>query len=119
MTTGLLTSSINNLFQKKLSKPTEPNITKYKTFNKLYNTTSRQLKIRYYDEVFNSNKHNIKQTWIELRKLLEKQNDKNICPDFFIINNKKVTDKTEIAELCYNYFVNVGKNVQSKIPKQN
>jgi len=89
MTTGLLTSSINKakLFNKKLSKPIEPNIAKYKTFNKLYNTT-----IRYYDEVFNSNKHNIKQTWIELRKLFGKQNDKNICPDFFVINNKKVTD---------------------------
>jgi len=94
MTTGLLTSSINKakLFKNKLSKLIEPNITKYKTFNKLYNMTRRQLKIRYHDEVFNSNKHNIKHTLIELRKLIGKQNDKNICPDFFVINNKKVTD---------------------------
>jgi len=43
------------------------------------------------------------------------------CPDFFVVNNKKVIDKTEIAELFNNYFVNIGrkKNVQSKIPKQN
>jgi len=54
MMTGLLTSSINkaNLFKKKLSNPTEPNITKYKTFNKLDKTTNRQLKIRDYDEAF-------------------------------------------------------------------
>ena len=80
MTTGLLTSSINKakLLKKKLSKPTEPNITKYKNFNKLYNTTKQQLKIWYYDEVFNSNKHNITQIWIELRKLIGKQNDKNL-----------------------------------------
>ena len=42
------------------------------------------------------------------------------CPDFFVVNNKKVIDKTEIGELFNNYFVNIGKkNVQSKISKQN
>jgi len=55
----------------------------------------------------------------KIRKFIGKQNDKYISPDFFVINNKKVTDKTEIDELFDIYFVNVGKNVQSKIPKQN
>ena len=74
----------------------------------------RQLMMRDYDEVFNSNEHNIKQTSIELRKLIGKQNDKNICLDFFVVNNKKVTDKIDTAELFNNYFVNiVKKNVQS------
>ena len=49
-----------------------------------------------------------KQILIELRKLIGKQNDTNICPD-----------GAEIAELFNNYFVNVGKNNQSKIPKCN
>ena len=35
------------------------------------------------------------------------------------ISNKKVTDKTEIAELFNNFFVMVGKNVKNKIPKPN
>ena len=39
------TDIINKLFKKKLSKPT--NITKYKTYYKVYNTTKRQLKIWY------------------------------------------------------------------------
>ncbi|KAK2146075.1 hypothetical protein LSH36_633g01006 [Paralvinella palmiformis] len=65
---GQLISSIikAKLLKKKLSKSTEPNIIKYKTFNNIYNTTRRQLEIRYYDYVFNSNNHIIKQTLIEL-----------------------------------------------------
>jgi len=121
MTTGLITStSINKakLFKKKLSKPIEPNITKYNTSNKFYNTTMRQLMMRDYDEVFNSNEHNIKQTSIELRKLIGKQNDKNICLDFFVVNNKKVTDKIDTAELFNNYFVNIVKK-SSKAKYQN
>ena len=39
---------------------------------------------------------------------------KYICPDFFVMNNKKVTDKTEIDELFNNHFANVGKTSKAK-----
>jgi hypothetical protein len=121
VTKGLLTSSINKakLHKKKLSNPTEHNICKYKTYNKLYNKTRRIIKIRYYHELFESNKYNIKQTWLELKKIIGKQSKQQHFPEFFKLNNMKLTNKTDIAESFNNYFVNIGKNIQSKIPTQN
>jgi hypothetical protein len=121
VTKGLLTSSINKakLHKKKLSNPTEHNICKYKTYNKLYNKTRRIIKIRYYHELFESNKYNIKQTWLELKKIIGKQSKQQNFPEFFKLNNMKLTNKTDIAESFNNYFVNIGKNIQSKIPTQN
>ena len=121
VTKGLLTSSINKtkLYNKKLSKPTEYNICKYKSYNKLYNKLRRTLKIRYYEELFSSNRNNIKQTWTELKKIIGKQTNKNVFPEFFTINNKKVTNKYEIAESFNKYFVGIGNSVQKQIPKQN
>ena len=121
VTKGLLTSSINKakLHKKKLSNPTEYNISKYKSYNKLYNKTRRIIKIRYYDELFKSNKNNIKQTWVELKKIIGRQTKEHILPKSFTLNNMKLTDKTEIAESFNNYFVNIGKNIQNKIPTQN
>jgi len=63
VTKGLLTSSINKTkLYKKLSKPAEYNICNYKSYNTLYNILRRTLKIRHYEELFISNKNNIKQT---------------------------------------------------------
>ena len=73
-TSGLLTSSKNRtkLLTKKLQKPTERNILTYKNYNKLYNKTKRNMKVNYFSNILDENKHDIKNTWSILRSIIGK-----------------------------------------------
>jgi hypothetical protein len=59
-TSGLLTSSLNKsrLLSRKLHKPTEENILKYKRFNKLYNKLTWSMKTMFYRTALEENKNN-------------------------------------------------------------
>ena len=120
MTQGLLTSSITKakLHKKKLSRPTQTNIDKYKNYNTVFNTARRQIKQQYYEQLFLKNKTNMKQTWIELKKLMNKQNNKQGLPEAIKINNMVMTNKTQIADSFNNFFVNIGKNINEAIQPQ-
>ena len=61
-TAGLLTSSRTKakLFTKKLKKPTNENIQKYRNFNNTVNTLKRKTKALYYKQILEDNKHDIK-----------------------------------------------------------
>jgi len=54
-----------------------------------------------------------------LKNIIGKQTNKHVFPEFFTINNKKVTNKYEIAESFNKYFVGIGESIQKQIPKQN
>jgi hypothetical protein len=56
-TTGLLTSSRTKakLFTKKLKKPTDENIQKYKKNNNTFNTLQRKMKTLYYRQILEEN----------------------------------------------------------------
>ena len=100
MTSGLLTSTINinKLHIKKISRPTTLNIERYTNYNSIYNRIKRQIKIKYYDNLFSENRTNMKQTWLELKKLINKQNNKQNLPEAIKLNNELVTHPKQIAD---------------------
>jgi hypothetical protein len=69
VSTGLLTSSKHKakLFQKKLNKPTEENITSYKNYLNLYNKIKRELKRNYFCHLINLNKNNMKKNMVRTK----------------------------------------------------
>jgi len=111
VSTGLLTSSRHKakLFQKKLNKPTEENITSYKNYLNLYNKIKRELKRNYFCHLINLNKNNMKKTWSVLKLALGKQNDKSSFPHTFKVDNKNIADVTAIANGFNKYFSKIGK----------
>ena len=117
MTSGLLTSTINKnkLHIKKISRPTTLNIERYKKYNSIYNRIKRQIKIKYYDNLFLENRTNMKQTWLELKKLINKQNNKQNLPEAIKLNNELVTHPKQIADSFNDFFVNIGKNLNESI----
>jgi hypothetical protein len=74
MTKGLLNSSCNKskLCIKKLKKPTQANVTSYKTYVNIFNKVKHKAKIKYYKTKLEENKQNSKQLKCSSR-LLEKE----------------------------------------------
>ena len=58
------------------------------------------------------------QTWIELRKLINKQNNKHGLPEAIKLNNQSITNPKHIADTCNNYFVNIGTNLNESITRK-
>ena len=119
MSAGLLESMRHKgkLFIKKLKQQTEMNISKYKSYLNLYNKTKRAMKMRYFSEILDKNKHDMKKTWETLKMALGKINDKTNFPSTFKINKELVSDKSKIADSFNNYFSNIGKSTSESVPK--
>ena len=119
MTSGLLNSSRHKskLHMKKLKKPTQINIQEFKTYLKLFNKIKRKAKITYYKTIIEENKHNTKQIWKVLKKAIGKENNKASLPNSFNVENKSVSDKTEIASAFNTFFANIGYNVSHNVPR--
>ena len=121
MSKGVLTSSINKnkLLNKKLKHPSDLNIDKYKRYYTVYKKVLRQSKIKYYKEIFEKNKNNIRETWKILKQSITKCKDKSGFCESFNINGRVKTNKNDIVEEFNKYFVNVAKNIHASIPTCN
>jgi hypothetical protein len=96
ITSAILNSTLtkNKLYNIKLKWPTPENTNKYKMCNVLLNKIQ---KARYYKKLLKESSGNIKETWKILNKLLGKQNDKSSVSSEFLIDDKLVSNTTEIA----------------------
>ena len=65
-------------------------------------TDSKQ---KYYTERINTYQNDAKNTWGVIREMLNKTNVKTTFPPFFLLDNKKMNDKTEIANEFNKLFV--------------
>jgi len=121
MTPGILASSVNKekLFHKKLRRPTQENIAKYKNFLVIYNRVKRYAKRKYYETILYENRNNIKQTWSILRQVINKQQtDRNMSASFNI-NGNETSDPLQISEGFNAFFAQIGQNIQDNVPPAN
>ena len=66
------------------------------------------MKISYFHNAFDENKHDMKKTWSTMRQAIGKINNKSSYPPSCMINETLVTDKTQVAEGFNNYFSKIG-----------
>ena len=66
------------------------------------------MKTNYYRDKLELNKNNMKQTWSTLKEAIGKQNNKLNFPQSFNIDNKNVSNRSEIAEQFNKYFSKIG-----------
>jgi len=118
MTSGLLVSSKykSKLFTKKMKKPNDSNINKYKIYLNIFNKLKRKAKQNYYKTALELNKSNMKQTWKILNQAIGKQNNKSKFPQSFKINDETITDQSIIANEFNTFFTNIGHNVSHNVP---
>ena len=119
ITKGLIKSSKtkSKLFLKKLKNPSDHNVLKYETYNKLYNKLLRIAKKTHYDHALHDYRTDIKQTWKILKEIIHKKNDKSSLPDSFTINGLKTDVPKIIAEEFNRFFANIGKRANNNVPK--
>ena len=77
----------------------------------------RESKIDYYKEYFEVNKNKASSIWKGIRSIVNIQNSSKKYIKLLNDKGKNIYDPKKITELFNKYFVNVGPNIDSKIPK--
>ena len=107
MTPGLKISqkTKEKLFTKKLKRPSEQNLLKFRDYNKMYNKLRRFAKKMYYDKQFKLFAQNSKQTWSLIREVIGTSKQKDQLPIFFRENGQIISDTLEIANGFNTFFL--------------
>ena len=119
VTVGILKSSKNldKLFRAKLNQPVgHASHAKYTQYRNLFNKIKRISKQTYYDELLQTYKGDIKNTWKSIRTLIGRSNDKTTISNTFQVNDSTISDPKLIANEFCNYFTNIGPEFASAIP---
>ncbi len=87
MTSGLLISRItkNNLYKKYLIDRNNNNLTAYKTYRNLFNSTLRHSKKIYFEQNLEQAKHDPKRTWDLLREATNMKTTKSCIESISVV----------------------------------
>ena len=121
ITDGLMISIINKskLYRKKINKPNEHNVNMYKVYCNIFNKLKRAAKAKYYTDMLDLHKHNIKETWAVLRQVMNKSKQSVKLPKTFIVNGIEMSNSKRIAEELNTFFSEIGTKVSNSIPETN
>ena len=89
------------------------------TYNKILKTSIRSAKLSYYNEKFRKFKKDIKNTWLTIKELINKTNNKKNLPKFFTVNGENIYEPQKIANEFNRYFNELGPSLARKIKHQN
>ena len=90
---------------------------KYVEYRNSLNRIKRRAKIFYYANYFATNQSNMKMCWKMLNRVLGRVNDKSSLPTYILDNGIKVTDPKVMSNKFNEFFGNVGKTYNQRIPK--
>jgi len=82
-------------------------------------TLTRKSKKIYYSNYFSKHNSNIKKTWEGIRELVNINKKKYNNIRMIYENNKNITNNKDMANSFNDFYSNVGKNIEQKIPKTN
>ena len=86
-----------------------------KTYNNILNKTIRNAKQSYYFSQFNTHRKDSKNTWKVINSILNSSKHKKTFPNFFLIDDTKVTNKDIIADRFNKFFSHIGSSLASKL----
>ena len=108
-----------NLIHSKLKA--DPNNTTLKRSFKLFrNRITREIrkaKKHYYNNYFSNNLNNLKKTWKGIKNIINLTSKSNNDIPQIKTNNHVIDDNLTIANTFNNFFVNIGSELDKKIPK--
>ena len=123
MTPGIL-KSINNrdkvhkMYLKEKNDTNKKEIfKKFKQKRNVLSSLIKQVKSEYYENLFEENKSNIKQTWKEIKKIVNLNKKINISPESIKKGDSFIHGEKEIANEFNSFFTSIGNNINNKIPQ--
>ena len=90
-------------------------LSKYKSYLHVYNKTIKLAKNIHWKNTFANAKSDIKQTWNNIRYILNKKGNTNNFPQEFLYNGSKLSNEYDIASGFNEFFTNIGPSLASKI----
>ena len=88
----------------------------YKHYRNMIVTLLRKSKQNYYAAYFKENQSNMKKTWDGIRNLINISAKKMPPPTNIVYKNNLHTSDKEMGESLNDFLVNIGSNVEAKIP---
>ena len=105
----------NTLYKMSVVKKDTASEKKYKSYKNKLTTILRQAEAQYYSEKLNSVKGDIKNTWMVLKNVINKNVSEISSHNSFTYRGSKVTNSDQIANIFNEYFVNVGPSLAKNI----
>ena len=99
----------NKLFYKSKTDPDKELI--YKKFRNSVNKKLHKAERDHYHELLIKNKNNLSKSWKIIKEVINKNKKCSLLPEKFLINNKEINNKQEIADAFNKYYVNIGPNL--------
>ena len=90
--------------------------TRYKPYRNMIITLMRKGRKNHYADFFAEHQANIKKTWEGIRGLINISKKKNSVVNKLLDGERVLTDKKEMVNAMNSFFVNIGANVEKKIP---
>ena len=103
--------------QQKNQNEDHPLTLKYQKYKQIYTKIKRTSKSRYYNELIQNVKGDVRKTWQTLNKLIGKTKDKSATLNCFKRDGMSITNPNEITNNFCSYFTKVGEDLASKIPE--
>lgn len=89
------------------------------TFNGILKKAIREAKVKYFEDIFEKSKYDIKNTWKNISEILRKSNKNRVTIDELIVYDRIVKDKQIIADSFNLFFTNIGPDLASNIDTRN
>ena len=88
----------------------------YKQYKTLFESLKMKSKQKYYSDLIDSYKYNIKKTWDVIKEIIGNKRITNApFSNFITVKNRETFDKKEIAEAFNSYFLNIRLNLAASI----
>ena len=91
----------------------------YKSYKNKLNHILKCAEKKYYSDLLDSNKDNIKKTWQIMKNIINKNKSKKVQEKVKLNDESMISDKSVISNKFNEFFVNIGPNLAKKIPIQN
>lgn len=88
-----------------------------KVYNSILKKNIREAKTKYYEEIFEQYKNDVKNTWKHINNLISKSNKKTIRQ--ITVNGGTIKDKQKMADEFNYFFANIGSKLASTIDTSN
>ena len=109
----------NKLYIHMLKMRTATNEMKYKRYRNKLTHVLKWAERKYYADILEKNRSNLKQTWVILKSIINKNKSSRIQQKFKSNEGSTTTEKSVINEKFNDFFISIGPSLARKIPEQN
>ena len=114
----LRSQSRQKLLRAKETNPSDHNIARFRSFNKIFTACRRKAQALYWTEKFSKCRSDLKETWKLIRDVsCSKKRQRDKIPDFFRHKGRILRDPKEIADEFNRFFTEIGPKLAEKIPQ--